>query len=203
LIESGSKETDTVKYAKLIRNSVKRLEGFIRNILSYSKNNRLELSITEIPIQQTVEEIIDLLRNSKEAEGITFSIKLDERKHFYSDVQRLTIILENLISNAIKFQDHKRHERTISVTGDVDEERLAITVTDNGIGIPENFRSKIFDMFFRISGEREGSGIGLYIVKETVTKLEGTISVNSSEHAGTSFNVQLKNFAPRFARVTP
>ncbi len=196
LIEFESKEPDTLTYSNQIRKSINRLENFIRNILSYSKNNRLDLEVTPIPLNTTIEEIIDSLHNSKEAEGVTFSITMDEQQPFYSDIHRFRIIMENLISNAIKFQDYQRLERSISITGKVYEDNLWMEVTDNGIGIAEQYQPKIFDMFFRISGEREGSGIGLYIVKETVTKLHGTITVDSNEHTGTAFHVQLKNFVP-------
>ena len=104
--------------------SVNRLEGFIHNILSYSKNNRLDLEVVHIPLKITIEDIIDSLRNSKEAEGVTFSITMDEQLSFYSDIHRFTIILENLISNAIKFQNYRRQERIISITGKVYEDTL-------------------------------------------------------------------------------
>ncbi|PZR36415.1 MAG: hypothetical protein DI538_13870 [Azospira oryzae] len=195
LIELESKEPDTLTYALQIRKSVNRLEGFIHNILSYSKNNRLDLEVVHIPLKITIKDIIDSLRNSKEAEGVVFSITMDEQLSFYSDIHRFTIILENLISNAIKFQNYRRQERIISITGKVYEDTLRMEVTDNGIGIDQQYLPKIFDMFFRISGEREGSGIGLYIVKETVTKLQGIITVDSNEHTGTAFQVNLKNFA--------
>ena len=72
---------------------------------------------------------------------------------------------------------------------------LDIDITDNGIGIASEYQPKIFDMFFRISGERVGSGIGLYIVKETVEKLQGSITVDSTERVGTTFHVRFKNLS--------
>ena len=102
--------------------------------------------------------------------------------------------MENLISNAIKYHKFVDSVRFIKVNGVVDQEKLELTITDNGIGIPSEFQDKIFDMFFRISNNIEGSGIGLYIVKETVEKLEGSIQVRSKINSGTSFHIVLKNF---------
>lgn len=193
LTEMVSKETETLAYSKMMRNSVTRLDNFISNILNYSKNNRLELQTGMIDISKTVNNVIESLRHSKEGEAIEFHVDIDEQVAFYSDLNRVTIVLENLISNAIKFQDIRQARRTISVKGKVSPEALVMTIEDNGIGIAIEYQSKIFDMFFRISGEQGGSGIGLYIVKETVHKLQGTISVDPKKLEGSTFRVNLKN----------
>jgi signal transduction histidine kinase len=193
LIEMETTEASTLQYSKMIRTSVKKLDEFVKNILSYSKNNRLELHVRHIALEQTIHSIVNSLRHIKGAEGVSFEIIVEEQKPFYSDLQRFTIIVENLISNAIKFQDFSRANRFIKITAISDQVNVAIQVSDNGIGMADEYVHKIFDMFFRISGEREGSGIGLYIVKETVLKLSGTITVESKENIGTTFHVKLKN----------
>ncbi len=193
LIEMESTESAIQQYARMIRTSIKRLDVFIRNILNYSKNNRLELEIRHIPLEQTIDAIVKLLGNIKEASGVACEINIEEQEPFYSDFQRFNIIFENLISNAIKFQDYNRLNRFIKITGKSDKDYLTIQVSDNGIGVAPGFLKKIFEMFFRISGDRDGTGIGLYIVKETVSKLNGTITVDSKEGMGTAFKVQLKN----------
>ncbi len=194
LIEIESKETSTLEYASLMRKSVNRLDGFIRNILSYSKNNRLELEVTPIPLRKTIDEVVNSLRHMKEASGVTFNITIDERQHFYSDRRRFTIIMENLISNALKFQDNSRSNKYIKISGKCGATDVLLQIEDNGIGIPLQYQSKIYDMFFRITGDHDGSGIGLYIVKETIEKLHGSIQVHSKEHEGTTFTISLKNF---------
>jgi PAS domain S-box-containing protein len=193
LVELETKETSTLEYASLMRKSINRLDGFIRNILSYSKNNRLELEVAPIHLHQTIQGVVDSLHHMKEASGVTFDINIDERQHFYSDRHRFTIIIENLISNALKFQDHSRSNKYIKITGKCDASDLHLQVEDNGIGIALQYQPKIFDMFFRISGDRDGSGIGLYIVKETIEKMEGSIEVRSKEHEGTTFTMSIKN----------
>ncbi|MEI9921060.1 MAG: PAS domain S-box protein [Bacteroidota bacterium] len=193
LVEIESKETPILEYTSLMRKSLNRLDGFIRNILSYSKNNRLELEIAPIHLRDTIDEVVNSLRHMKEAFGVTFDITVDERQHFYSDRRRFTIIIENLISNALKFQDHSRSNKYVKITAKCGAADLLLQIEDNGIGIALEHQSKIFDMFFRISGDRDGSGIGLYIVKETVEKLQGSIQVHSKEHEGTTFTISLKN----------
>jgi signal transduction histidine kinase len=196
LIEIESTEPSIHQYSEMIRISIKKLDVFIRNILNYSKNNRIELQIQPIPLEHTVDTIIKLLHNMKEAEAVAFKIDIDEQVPFYSDIQRFTIIVENLISNAIKFQDYNRIARFIKIAGKSDKEYLTIQVADNGIGMAKEHLDKIFEMFFRVSGERDGTGIGLYIVKETVAKLDGVITVESNEALGTVFTIKLKNMTP-------
>ncbi len=194
LIEMESKEAALFEYTGMMRKSIHRLDGFIRNILSYSKNNRLELEITLIPVRDTIDSVVDTLRHMKEAEGVAFEIIIDEQHQFNSDLRRFVIIMENLISNAIKFQDRSKANKYIKITGKCDPTRLLLQIEDNGIGIAAMYQSKIFDMFFRIEGDRDGSGIGLYIVKEAIEKLEGSIRVHSIEQEGTTFDISLRNF---------
>ena len=70
-----------------------------------------------------------------------------------------------------------------------------IKIEDNGIGIPEKEKAKVFNMFYRANEQSKGSGLGLYIVKETVEKLEGTITLKSEEGQGTTFEIYLPNLA--------
>lgn len=107
-------------------------------------------------------------------------------------------MIENLISNAIKFQDHTKSARHIKISGKSDEVNLRLSIADNGIGIAQEYQSKIFDMFFRISGHVAGSGIGLYIVRETIGKLQGSIELKSKEGVGSTFIIKLKNLVPIF-----
>jgi PAS domain S-box-containing protein len=195
-IEEESQETDTLEHVRMIRNSINRLDEFIKNILSYSRNKRTGLEIKKIPLQKTILEIVDSLGSMEEAKGINFEIDINENKPFYSDSLRFNTIVENLISNAVKYHKKNRIDSYIKITGQSDNEKLQLSIVDNGIGIDSAHHNKIFDMFFRLSGKTEGSGIGLYIVKETVEKLNGSIQVKSELATGTTFIVTLKNLKP-------
>ena len=192
-IEEDSREPDTLEQVKMIRDSINRLDRFIKNILSYSQNNRTGLETKKIPIKKTIHEIVDSARNSKEAKGISFQIDIDEQKPFYSDFQRLNTILENLITNGIKYHTKAVSGRYLKVTGTTDNEGLKLSISDNGIGIDAAYHGKIFDMFYRLSGTTPGSGFGLYIVKETLDKMHGTIEIQSEKGVGTTFIITLKN----------
>jgi PAS domain S-box-containing protein len=196
-IEEESLETDTLEHVRMIRNSVNRLDEFIKNILSYSRNNRTGLDIVQIPLRKTITEIVNSLSSMKEAEGIHFEIDIKEQQAFYTDQLRLNTLLENLISNAIKYHKTNQTDSFIKIIGHTTHEKLIFSITDNGIGIAPEHHNKIFDMFFRLSGNKNGSGIGLYIVKDTVQILRGTIQVLSKEGKGSTFNITLKNLKPQ------
>lgn len=195
-IEEESKEPDTLEHTSMIRNGINRLDEYIKNILNYSRNNRMELDVKKIPLQKTIEEIVKVFSNIKGSEKINYEVDIKESVDFYSDKQSLSTILENLISNAIKFQNTEQPNQFIKITGTVDKENLHLLIADNGIGIAAKHHNKIFDMFFRLSGKVDGSGIGLYIVKEIIEKLQSTIQITSEEGVGTSFSIKLKNLKP-------
>ena len=101
--------------------------------------------------------------------------------------------MDNLISNAIKYQDTAKENRFIQLSLKRHENYVELLAIDNGIGIAEENVPKIFEMFFRATSLSTGSGLGLYIVKETIEKLGGTIEVNSAVGQGTSFKMILPN----------
>lgn len=192
-IEEESKEPDTLEQVKMIRTSVNRLDGFIKNILSYSQNNRTNLETQEIPVKETLLQIVASLQNINEARGISIHIDILEPYPFYSDWHRFNTVFENLIANAIKHHHKEVPGRYLKLTGTSNQDELNLSITDNGIGIAPEFHDKIFEMFYRLPGTTEGSGFGLYIVKETLEKINGSINVQSEKGVGTTFNIKMQN----------
>lgn len=193
LIEEETNEDDTLDHAKMIRSRIHRLDDFIKNILNYSRNNRTDLTIEKINLDSVARDVVDSLCSMKDARGISFQIDFEETVEFYSDRQGITTIMENLVSNAIKFHDDKSAAKYIKISGYSTRDHSYIRVADNGIGISPAYQQQVFDMFFRLSSKNDGSGIGLYIVKEVVEKLHGTIELDSEEGYGSTFHIKLKN----------
>jgi len=182
----------------MIKSRINRLDDFIRNILSYSRNNRTELEVQKIDVLSITDEVVASLCNMRDAAGIDFKINVDECIPFYTDRRSFMTVMENIISNAIKFHDIQKTGNTIAITAISDANKLQLTISDNGIGIAPEHHEKIFDMFFRLSGKIDGSGIGLYIVKEIVEKLQGSIAIDSDQGKGTTFIITLKNLHHEF-----
>jgi signal transduction histidine kinase len=105
------------------------------------------------------------------------------------------MVLFNLTGNSIKYADSKKSHSFVQINSSNSDGHYIIDVTDNGIGIDPRNQDKAFDMFHRASEQSAGSGLGLYIVKETVNALKGSIDVRSKKSEGTTFLVQLNNYS--------
>jgi signal transduction histidine kinase len=115
---------------------------------------------------------------------------------FINDGFRVSIILDNLISNAVKYQKPSSSEApTVNITVKADEYKAQVEIEDNGIGIVEEHLNNIFKMFFRSTSHVNGLGIGLYIVKEALSRIGGDISVVSTYSVGTIFRIMIPNLA--------
>lgn len=180
------------QYLKLIDKSINKLDLFITDITNYSRNARLELEISRIDLDALVTESIESLRYMDEADKVLTSVHVNGDVDFYSDARRVLVVFNNIISNAIRYYDSWK-ESYLRIAIVVDEQQAVISFEDNGIGIADEFQDRIFKMFFRASFESKGSGLGLYIVKNTVDKLGGKISVQSKLGEGTTFTIVLPN----------
>lgn len=192
-IEEESSEPETVKHIQMIRESIFRLDNFIKNILNYSRNNRLSLKVQKMDLEKNINEIVRSYSGNPDAKDIKFIIDIDQRKPFYTDQIRVNTVIENLISNAIKYHKEDGTANFIKISSESDSEMLTLTIADNGVGIDPKYHTKIFDMFYRLNSTKVGSGIGLYIVRDTIEILQGTIAIESELNKGTSFVITLKN----------
>jgi PAS domain S-box-containing protein len=182
-------------YFGVIEKKVNQLDHFITDVLSHSKNLKLDVIIEAIDFQELIDQTFVDLSYLKGAEQIERSIVV-EGTVFFSDRWRIAEIFRNLVSNAIKYRDFTKINPEISVTIAIDETQAVITFKDNGIGIERHNLEKIFNMFYRASEQSDGSGLGLYIVKNATDKLRGEVQVTSKLGEGTSFVISLPNRAP-------
>lgn len=194
LIELAKMEDDLEKinyYLMLMSQSLNRQDQFIRDIIDYSKNKRIETVVKTVSLKKLINETISQHNHNINVDkiSITKDLLVDE---IQSDGLRLKIILNNLLSNAIKYFDENKAEKKISIRTYNSGAFHKIEIADNGIGIPEEFKDQIFDMFFVINSNK-GSGLGLYIVKETLSKLNGSITVLSESNVGSKFTITLPN----------
>lgn len=176
----------------LIRKSLKKQDDFIKDILNYSKNSRLKVKVEPINFQEMLEGIFSQLLNTYAAEHISQNIEINQDVVFATDKIRLNIILSNLISNAIKYT-RPQVAAKVNVAVKVTKEEALITIEDNGIGIEKQHQPKVFEMFYRATDQKPGSGLGLYIVSEAVKKLDGELSLESEAGEGTRVHVKVPN----------
>lgn len=179
-------------YFSMIESSIHRLDGFIQKLVEYYKNVK----------QQTIYEKVDfygLIQNcikQAEYEDASFRIIEEVYQHseFYSDPFRIHIIISNLISNAIKYQNPEVNDPFVKILVVSDTQKAKLIIEDNGIGILTEHLNNIFKMFFRSGNDRKsGTGMGLYIVKEALTRIGGNITASSLPGKGTKFNIMIPN----------
>ncbi len=180
-------------YYKTIRDQVNRLDDFIRDILDHSFNARTNVGKEKIDFPSLIERVKQRVKPFTQQERIIVDLDATGINEFHSDKWRIEIILNNLYSNSIKYQDFKKDSCHIKIKISSEDNFVVINYSDNGIGIEPEHLDKIFDMFYRASNHSKGSGLGLYIAKEAVSKLGGKIKVTSIAKEGTTFEVRLPN----------
>lgn len=193
-VERAEKDTHVLlSYFSMMEHSINKLDDTLKEILDYSRNARSAIRIEKVDLGKVLEESFERLKYHDGSEQIEKIIELEEEAPLYSDPNRLGVVLNNLISNAIKYRDTNKAHQYVNVKARVTEELLTLEFSDNGIGINSELVDKIFDMFFRATEKSEGAGLGLYIVKETVEKLGGRISTSSEFGIGTAFQIEIPN----------
>ncbi|MDX2195370.1 MAG: PAS domain S-box protein [Cytophagales bacterium] len=195
LLREENTDTHLTKYIDHIGMSTQRLMDVIQDLVNHSKNSRVGLQIKPIHFEGLIGEVVDTLMFMKNAEKISFVYHFDIKSTFCSDEFRIKVILNNLISNAIKYHDMSKSKPSVYIEVSQDEnQNCTIVVQDNGMGIDGTYHDKIFDMFFRATKSGSGSGLGLYIVKEALHKIKGSINVKSTPEQGSTFEILLPNF---------
>ncbi len=197
IIEIARLDNDPSKlfnYINMIDESASKMDEFIQNIVNYYKISRIVFSPKEIELTNLVSDILEGFSPLIKSLEIDVKVEINETSTLITDEEKLRIILTNLISNAIKFQNANNSKKRISIEITSNEKDCIIIISDNGISIDKNLIDKIFDMFYRATDRNPGSGLGLYIVNDTVKQLSGKINVESSREIGTSFTVEIKNY---------
>ncbi len=184
--------TDDINYPDMMEKSINKLDQFIRDILSHSRNLNTAPQIQEIDFHAVIQHCFEELTFMTNFESIEKYVTIKGQK-FYGDQVRMNEIFRNLISNSIKYSNTSIENKFLNILIEVSDEEALIQVEDNGIGIPYNIQSKVFDMFYRGNEKSDGSGIGLYIVKQAVQKLNGLILLESEPEKGSKFTLKLPN----------
>ncbi|HEY8402834.1 MAG TPA: PAS domain-containing protein [Cytophagaceae bacterium] len=176
---------------KLMQTSVDRFKNTLYELTEISKvQKNITEDIEEINLRKLVEEIHDTLSGPLLDSSGKLDISIANDLTINFSRKNLRSIIYNLISNAIKYRHPQRSPR-IKVSGKERDNYIIFSVTDNGLGLKPEYKSKIFSMFKRFHSHVEGTGVGLYIVKRIIDNSGGKIEVQSQPGEGTTFNVYL------------
>ncbi len=175
----------------LMKSRIADLDSFIKEIIDYSRNARQEIRLENFNLYELIEEVADGLKFGNGMESILIRYAIPQDLKVTTDRSRLKVVLNNLIGNALKYSNPRHEEPAVFVKAGMNDHHLKIQVEDNGIGIGDEHLPKIFEMFYRASERSQGSGLGLYIVKETLDKLKGHVQVKSTHGHGSVFTVEV------------
>lgn len=197
LINLAKKDRDMAMkdtYLEMINSSALQQDHFIKEILDQSRNSRLDVKREEILFEPIIDETFNQLSfATPTGKAVEKIISVQQEKPFYCDRWRLKVILNNIISNAIRYRNGR--DPVIKVNVDVTENGAQVCIEDNGKGIAKEHLKNVCRMFYRATDDGAGSGLGLYIVKETVDKLNGSIRIDSEEGKGTTVQLMIPEVA--------
>ncbi|HRX00470.1 MAG TPA: tetratricopeptide repeat-containing sensor histidine kinase, partial [Cyclobacteriaceae bacterium] len=184
------KDELALTYLKKLDTSAAKLNAILSRLLIINQINHSLLNPEYIKFEDQIEEIIALEAKKGLPARMKFTYDVEPGLNFRSDKEMTRIILENLIDNAIKFyNDSQRIDPFVHVRVFSEGQNVVVNVTDNGIGIDESSKDKIFNLFVRASERSDSGGIGLYLSKLASTKLGGTIELTPTSDSTTQFTV--------------
>ena len=178
------------KYLGLAGKSINNLDHIIHEILAYSRNARTEIKEEEFDLKEVVKEIFDGLRFSAGPE-FSFQEEYAGETKIYADKTRLSTVLRNIISNAVKYKKKEIGNPFVLLNFENSNHHYEFNISDNGEGIPLESQHRVFDMFYRGTSSANGTGLGLYICKEMLEKMNARFSISSKPGEGTTFTIQL------------
>jgi signal transduction histidine kinase len=188
-----SKE-ELIQYSSMLHTSSKNLHELLENLLNWSKIQRGMMLVekSELNLHHLFHHALAPFKTQAEMKRIDFQICVDENLQLAGDELMITSILRNLVSNAIKFTPN---EGLVYVSAKLENSMIHIEIKDNGIGIPDDMRPKLFkhgeNVSRRGTGGEPSCGLGLIITEEFVKLHNGSIVFTSEINKGTTFEVDL------------
>ena len=185
-------EASRDNYLSKIEGRVKKLDEFIRSMLDYARVNRVEMAPENIDLKAVAQNCIRELEYLDNFKAVRTTLQVKGDASFRSDPLRVNIIFSNIISNAYKYFNPEAGS-FLTIKMEITATQARIDFQDNGIGIKPEHLTKIFNMFYRATDRSQGSGLGMYIVKQAIEKLGGTIDMKSEYGKGTRIKITLPN----------
>lgn len=186
---SGRLDEEGRELLDMLMNCTVRMQRLIDGILQYSKAGRIGEDRIEVDLNKLVSEVLEML-----APPPHIDIQIGPLPVILCEKTRIQQVFQNLLSNAVKYQDKSKGE--IKVFCEDQDYQWKFTVADNGRGIPESHREKIFQLFVTLNGPANGAstGVGLAVIKKIVEMYGGKVHVESKIGVGSSFSFTLPKY---------
>lgn len=190
LSKAEKNQTEIEENLQLIEKSVGNLKEYIRNTLRLSSQSNEP--ITKFDLNDLIENIIASISTFASLKNVTINFTASQKIILYTEKSELLSVISNLITNSIKYSDPDKIHSRVQIKSEIKNEEVILSIKDNGLGIPTEKLSQIFEMNFKTDMNSSiGHGIGLYMVKKSIENLNGTITVNSDYGKCTEFVIKL------------
>jgi GGDEF domain-containing protein len=196
--QTGEINEAQAKFLSVAERNIKRLTNILNELLDLSRieSGRMEMKCEELPLQGPIEFTLSSLKPQADGKSIALKAQVAETlPPVYADREKVEQILTNLIGNAIKFTPEGGEVKVVAGLADKEENMVAISVKDSGIGIPEDQLGRVFEKFYQgessLQRSVSGTGLGLAISKGLVEALQGKIWVESEVGKGSTFTFTL------------
>lgn len=182
------------EFLETVYEQSERLESLLNDLLDFTliESGTMELEYSEFDLCELIKEVVENLKQLAEKYKVKINVNC-ESISISADKRRIKQAIHNLVDNSIKFSDKSKEERYVNISVEKKEENLSIIIEDNGIGISQEDKEKIFEKFYRgdrsLTYEVPGTGLGLTIVQEIIKLHGGKINVNSTLGEGTTFEL--------------
>jgi signal transduction histidine kinase len=193
-LDVNKTKEETGAYFNMIAKNVTKLDDTLKEIMDYSMNARSEIKVGEVNLRKLIGESFEQMEHLQGHEKTEVLVNVEISHPFYSDVFRISVILDNLISNALKYADASKVKSFIHLKTLITPLEMIMTIRDNGIGIVSECLKKVYTMFYRATATSQGAGLGLYVVKEMVDKLKGSINIASVANEETVVTLTIPNY---------
>ncbi|UII30335.1 ATP-binding protein [Fulvivirga ulvae] len=177
------------QYIDLIEVTAKNMKVLISKLTQVHNLHNAKVKNELIDVTELIASITESLQHLENGCSINYKFDIPAETKIFGDIDLLTIVLQNIIENALVFRKPRYDEHQVGISVKKINDLAYITVLDNGTGIHADHIDKVFDMFYRGTNQSLGSGLGLYLAKMAIEHLEGHIEVRSELHKFTEFTV--------------
>ena len=192
VVKLDIEDEKSLKYFGMYQEQIQRLEKIILDFIDLTRIRESKIELSLIDFESTINQCIKAYNYMPNFDKINFQIQIEKNLTFYSDNSSVNSIIQNLIENSIKYASNRRSPFVkIVISKDSNSNHIIILVEDNGVGIQDDYKERVFDMFFRANSNIQGSGLGLYILKTATERLKGTIKLDSEYNKGSIFTITL------------
>jgi len=189
------KDAKGQEYFSLQLEQIARIDRILKDLVLLAKLDHGNIPRQKVEFDTLVQACMQSVSNQPHFSKITFDIHIETDIDYHAEWIFVNTILQNLVENAVKYSGSLNP--CVWITIGQDATHVFVTVKDNGLGIHEEYLSKIFDLFFRATQASTGSGLGLYILNKSVKRLSGQVKVKSEINVGSEFTITLpKEYTP-------